>query len=698
MPTPSTHDAAAPGPEVDPGLAPLVDDLAAAQLAIDALVAPGPDAGAGLREPGHLLRQTQAALRRIEHRFRTILAGLQAGFVVHGPDRRITAFNRQAADLLGVTDEQMRGRLPDDPAWRLVAIDGGPIAEVELPYRRAFATRKPVRDVILGAERPQRGELVWLLINANPILNPQGDVAEVIVTFMDISARIEAERAQREQAQLLDHASDAIVVHDLNHRVLYWNKGAERIYGWPAAEAVGRNALQLHVGELEPFQSAFECVLAKGEWMGEVRPRTKTGAPLVVQCRSTLIRDASGRPKSILLINTDITEKRRLEAQFLRAQRLESIGSLASGVAHDLNNVLTPIRMAVGLLKLKLPPTDAEGQRVLASLETNAARGAQLVRQVLGFGRGDDGEKIIVQPAHLAQEVAQIVADTFPKSIRLHTSLERELWTIRGDPTNLHQVILNLCLNARDAMADGGRLSIVLRNVVVGESRSGLNAEVTPGKYVAISVGDSGCGIPAGIRDKIFEPFFTTKAKDKGTGLGLSTVQAIIKGHAGFIGLDSQENRGSTFTVYLPAEVTAQPSGEPSDETAVAAGGNNQLILVVEDEDAIRLVARNILERFGYRVLLAENGVQAVSLFSFHREEIALVITDLAMPLMDGPTTILALRSLLPAVKIIASSGVGTQAAPEAAWAVGVGVPYFIAKPYTAEALLKLVAKVLMTG
>jgi len=653
---------------------------------------------AGPPDPAHLLRQTQSALQRSEHRFRTILAGLQAGVVVHGPDRRITAFNRQAADLLGVTDEQMSGRRPDDPAWRLVTLDGGPVAEAELPYRRAFATRQPVRDVILGAECAARGELVWLLINANPILTAAGDVAEVIVTFMDISARIEAERAQREQAQLLDHASDAIVVRDLNHRILYWNKGAERIYGWQAAEAIGRNALQLHVGDPEGFQASVESVLAKGEWMGEVRPRTKTGAPLVVQCRSTLIRDAGGRPKSILLINTDITEKKRLEAQFLRAQRLESIGSLASGVAHDLNNVLTPIRMAVGLLKLKLPSNDAEGQRVLASLETNAARGAQLVRQVLGFGRGYEGEKMVVQPAHVAQEVAQIVADTFPKSIRLHTSLERELWTIRGDPTNLHQVILNLCLNARDAMAAGGRLSVVLRNVVVDESRSGVNGDVRPGNYVAISVSDSGCGIPAAIKDKIFEPFFTTKSKDKGTGLGLSTVQAIVKAHAGFIALDSQENRGSTFTVYLPAEVTPPPSGESADETAVAPGGNNQLILVVEDEDAIRLVARNILERFGYRVLLAENGVQAVSLYSFHREDIALVITDLAMPLMDGPTTILALRSLAPAVKIIASSGVGTQAAPEAAWAVGVGVPHFIAKPYTAEALLKLVAKVLVAG
>jgi len=698
MPTLSACGAAAPNPAADPGLSHLFNDLAAARLALEALAGHAADAGSDRGRSAHLLQVAQLALRRSENRFRTILAGLQAGVVVHGPDLRIMAFNAQAADLLGLTDEQMSARRPDDPAWGLIGIDGAPIADAELPYRRAFATRRPCRDRVVGAERPHRGELVWLLVNANPILTPEGDVAEVIVTFMDVSARIEAERAQREQAQLLDHASDAIVVHDLNHRVLYWNKGAERIYGWPAAEAVGRNALQLHVGELEPFQSAFESVLTEGEWMGEVRPRTKTGAPLVVQCRSTLIRDAGGRPKSILLINTDITEKRRLEAQFLRAQRLESIGSLASGVAHDLNNVLTPIRMAVGLLKLKLPPTDAEGQRVLASLETNAARGAQLVRQVLGFGRGYDGEKIVVQPAHVAREVAQIVGDTFPKSIRLHTSLERELWTIRGDPTNLHQVILNLCLNARDAMADGGRLSVVLRNVVVDAAHSGMNAEVTPGNYVAISVADSGCGIPAGIRDKIFEPFFTTKAKDKGTGLGLSTVQAIVKAHAGFIGLDSQENRGSTFTVYLPAEGAASPSGEPSDETAVAPGGNNQLILVVEDEDAIRLVARNILERFGYRVLLAENGVQAVSLYSFHREDIALVITDLAMPLMDGPTTILALRSLAPAVKIIASSGVGTQAAPEAGWAVSVGVPYFIAKPYTAEALLKLVAKVLVAG
>jgi PAS domain S-box-containing protein len=500
-------------------------------------------------------------------------------------------------------------------------------------------------------------------------------------------ALIELQRSEHQFRTILDHASDAIVVRDLSHRIVYWNKGAEKIYGWTAEEAVGQDARDLHVSDPAAFQHSCERVLAEGEWTGEVKPRTKTARAVVLQCRSTLIRDEGGRPKSILLINTDITERKRLEAQFLRAQRLESIGSLASGVAHDLNNVLTPIRMAIGLLKLKLDPADEQGQKVLALLETNALRGAHLVRQVLGFGRGYEGEKIVLQPAHVAREVAQIVTETFPKSIHFARAFAEDLWTVTGDPTNLHQVILNLCLNARDAMPNGGGLTLGLRNEIIG----GCN-------YVVISVADTGCGIPAAIRERIFEPFFTTKGEHKGTGLGLSTVQGIVKALGGFIDVESRENEGSTFVVRLPANAAAETS---LDRPSLEAGwprGSNQLILVADDEDPIRLVAGNILERFGYRVLLAENGAQAISLFALHREDIAVVITDMAMPVMDGPATIRALRSLDPAVRIIGSSGDGSGNGSSAAGAAGLGVAHFIAKPYTVETLLRAVAAALARG
>jgi PAS domain S-box-containing protein len=500
-------------------------------------------------------------------------------------------------------------------------------------------------------------------------------------------ALTELQQSDHQFRTILDHASDAIVVRDLEHRIAYWNKGAEKIYGWTAAEAMGRDARELHVSDPEAFQRSCERVLGDGEWTGEVKPRTKSGRAVVLQCRSTLICDEGGRPKSILLINTDITERKRLETQFLRAQRLESIGSLASGVAHDLNNILTPIRMATGLLKLKLDPADEQGQRLLSILETNALRGAHLVRQVLGFSRGYDGEEIAIHPAQVAREVAQIVTETFPKSIHFARAFAEDLWTVAGDPTHLHQVILNLCLNARDAMPAGGRLTLGLRNEVIG----GCN-------YVVISVADTGCGIPPALRERIFEPFFTTKEKDQGTGLGLSTVQGIVQALGGFIEVESREDEGSTFIVRLPADAAAESSADRPNAEAGWPRGSNQLILVADDEDPIRLVASNILERFGYRVLLAENGAQAISLFAVHREDIAAVLTDMAMPVMDGAATIRALRDLDPAVKIIGSSGDGSATEPGAAGDVGLGVTQFIAKPYAAETLLKTVASVLAAG
>jgi CheY-like chemotaxis protein len=322
--------------------------------------------------------------------------------------------------------------------------------------------------------------------------------------------------------------------------------------------------------------------------------------------------------------------------------------------------------------------------RVLAILENNALRGAHLVRQVLGFSRGYEGEKIVLQPAHVAREVAQIVAETFPKSIRFKRVFEDDLWTITGDPTNLHQVILNLCLNARDAMPGGGTLSLSLGNEVVDHC-----------KYVVVRVVDTGCGIPPAIQERIFEPFFTTKEKGKGTGLGLSTVQGIVKALGGFICVESRENEGSTFMVRIPASDGSETTPDGPEREAGWPRGNNQLILIADDEDPIRLVAGNILERFGYRVLLAEDGAHAISLFALHREEIALVITDLEMPIMDGPSTIRALRRLDPSVRIIGSSGDGSGGEPAAAGAVGIDLAHFIAKPYTTEALLRVVARAL---
>lgn len=527
------------------------------------------------------------------------------------------------------------------------------------------------------------GSYAYVLDRGHIIRDSSGKLARMIGGMTDLTTRRQAEEKLREQATLLDKAQDAILVRDLEHRVTYWNQSAERLYGWSAADACGQFVKNLIYRETKFFQTATECVLTTGEWTGELEQVTKDGRKLIIEGRWTLVRDDQGQPKAVLAINTDITEKKKLEAQFLRAQRMESIGTLAGGIAHDLNNVLAPIMMSVEFLRTKINDDDAAS--ALETLSTCSQRGADLVRQVLSFGRGVEGKRLIVNPTHVLREIQKIARDTFPKAIQFRLLLGRDLWCVTGDPTQLHQVFLNLCVNARDAMPDGGTLSVTMGNVELDEIFTSANPEARPGLYVLTEVADTGPGIPPEVRDRIFEPFFTTKEVGKGTGLGLSTTLAIVKSHGGFINLESDPGKGAKFQVYLPATTKAASVGDADPGQLLR--GNGELILVVDDEAGLRNVAQKTLERFGYRALLACHGAEAVSLYVLHRTQIAAVVTDMAMPVMDGANLIIALKTLNPDLKIIVSSGLASERNVQKA--VDAGVKHFIPKPYTAQALLR---------
>jgi PAS domain S-box-containing protein len=495
----------------------------------------------------------------------------------------------------------------------------------------------------------------------------------------------------REQAALLDTAHEAIQVRDLDGRIIFWNKGAERSYGWAAGEALGRTAVELLYRNAARFREAQAALLADGEWQGEILKHTKDGREIVVEARWTLVRDAQGRPKSVLAIDTDITEKKKIESQFLRAQRMEGIGTLAGGIAHDLNNVLAPIMMSIEMLKDLVRNDD--DLALLTTLQSSAQRGADLVKQVLSFARGVEGQRVTVNPLHVMRDLLAVMRDAFPKSIEVRFTSPRDPWTITGDATQMHQVFLNLCVNARDAMPGGGNLTIGMENVMLDETYSVLSPDARPGAYVMVKVEDSGTGIPPEIRDRIFEPFFTTKEIGKGTGLGLSTTLAIVKSHGGFINLYSELGKGTRFRVYLPANITESPADDVAVERRRLPRGHGELILLVDDEEAIRKVARRTLERFGYRVLVAGNGAEAVALYAQHPGEIAVVLTDMAMPIMDGPALVIALREMNPEVLIIGSSGLASDGGVTTA--AGAWVHHYVPKPYTAEALLKSLEQVL---
>jgi len=553
-----------------------------------------------------------------------------------------------------------------------------------------------------------QGDNLWGLLVANHCAQPRQwqqleiDCLKQLATQVAIAIQqselyqqaqtelIERQRAEekiRQQAALLDVATDAIFVQDLQNQILFWSKGAKRLYGWQVEEALAKPVDEL-LYEAAPPKVAQQIAVETGEWQGELHQVTKAGNHIIVASRWSLMRDDKGQPQSILTVSTDITEKKQLEAQLLRAQRLESLGTLAGGISHDLNNILTPILAAAQLLPLKLSQVDEQSQHMLEIMEASAKRGVALVKQVLSFARGVEGKRTIVQVRHLIGEVKQFVKQTFPKTIEVYSNLAPDLWPVLGDATHLHQVLMNLTVNARDAMPEGGTLSFHAENLIIDAQYAQMHLDAQVGPYIVITVADTGGGMPPEVVDRIFEPFFTTKELGKGTGLGLSMVLGIVKSHGGFVKVVSQVGAGTEFKIFFPA---AQGSEMLAGESSTLPSGQGEVVLLVDDEAPIREITKTSLEACNYKVLTASDGIEAIALYAQHQAEIEVVLLDMIMPSMDGPTTIRTLRKMNPQIKIVATSGLVTSNQLMEL----VGSVAFLAKPYTTHELLSTLQGVL---
>lgn len=556
--------------------------------------------------------------------------------------------------------------------------------------RQTIATGVSQYNVESQHQLMRNGELQNCYVQSHTARLSIGGQVRVLLCIEDVTNNKMTERRLRQQATLLDVARDAILVVDLAGKLQYANGAAREWFGVNEGEVTGQlleNVMQTK-SELQ-CRIAMKEVRKGGEWAGELKLR----GPLkerVVSSRWSLIKDPADGSSSVLIMCNDITDKKQLETQYLRAQRLESVGTLASGVAHDLNNVLSPILM--GLEVLKESANSQDDRSILRMMHESALRGKDTVRQLLTFSRGAASQKGPVQLRHLLKEVVRLLQQTFPKNIQIYSDWSGTPFTVLADPSQLHQVLMNLCVNARDAMPNGGVLSLSLENQELDASSAALYPRARPGRYAVLRVADSGTGIAPEVMERIFDPFFTTKPRGQGTGLGLATTLGIVENHGGFVSVDSTVGSGSTFTVYLPAVGVESDSPSPPLPQDLPRG-DGELILVVDDEAAILRVAEAVLARCGYAPMAASSAAEATDLFRKHKEKVKLVLTDVMMPFGDGRELLSTLREIDPDVRVIAMSGHGTPDTKSALERSGARA--FLSKPFTAQDLQKVVGEIL---
>jgi PAS domain S-box-containing protein len=635
-------------------------------------------------------KRADEALREGEQRLRAIIdaAPFGAHLYQRGEDNRLVFLgaNRSADRILGVDHRDFVGKTIEEAFPNLLA------TEVPEAYRRVAATGENFSvDQVDYDEGSIRGAFEVHAVQTGP--------NRMVAFFRDITERKRAEVALREseerfrdQASLLDLAHDAILVRDLDDRVRYWNRGAERLYGWPAAEMIGESTRERLHCDPHAFDDAKRMLLETGEWSGEMRQLTRGGAGIVVNSSWSLVRDARDRPKSILVISTDISPHKKLEEQLLQSQKMEAVGRLAGGVAHDFNNLLTVI-LGFSQLMLMKPDIDDASRGNLGQILLAAEGASNLTRQLLTFSRKhvmqlrelDLGEVV----GHLAKMLRRIIGE----DISLTLSSSPGLPAVQADPGMVEQVVLNLAVNSRDAMPRGGTLCVNTGAITLQAHDLGLHPRGRTGEFVCLEVADTGCGMEPEVLNRLFEPFFTTKEIGKGTGLGLATIYGIVQQHNGWIEVESRVNAGTTFRVYLPA-VDRRRGYDPQMADEQEIRGGRETILLVEDDDLVRAMSRSFLSGLGYRVLEASSGPVARGVWAGHGPQIDLLITDMVMPGgISGSELAAGLRGERPDLKVIFTSGYSRGGITE-----GTDLPEgadFVRKPFNLRQLAGTVRRVL---
>jgi PAS domain S-box-containing protein len=655
----------------------------------------GQTASSATSTPSSAKKVDLAELKENERRFRTIFEAAPLGIVMADPEGYFLQINRSFQEMVGYDQNEIS---------QLSFVD------ITHPDDRPETSRlsRQVRDGKINSYRTEKryinkdGQSVSMIVRATGIRDHNGDIKYWLALMEDISDRKKAEKTIRESEEkyhnILDGIEEGYFEIDRRGNPTFFNDAMSKILGYSADELMTKNHREYtHPKTAQKLSQIFSKVYETGRPARVLNYEviTKDGTKKILYLSASLMRDADGKPIGFRGIVQDVTdqliaEKQReqLANQMLHAQKMEAIGTLAGGIAHDFNNLLMGFQGNLSLMLLDVDPKHPHHD-YLMNMEDYVKRGSELTRQILGFARGGKYEVKATDINELLEKSSEMFSRT-KKEIPIHKKFQKDLWPVEVDRGQIEQVLLNMFVNAWQAMPSGGKLFLETENLVLGEDDFQKHYALDSGKYVRISVTDTGVGMDKSTRERIFEPFFSTKEVGRGTGLGLASAYGIIKNHNGVIDVETEIDRGTTFKIYLPIS-NKQVLKENSADGKTYKG--RETILLVDDEEMIADIGKRILEKLGYRVLLAESGKSALKVYEDHRDSINLIILDMIMPDMGGSEAFDRLKAADPSIRILLSSGYSLNG--QASQIMKRGCNGFIQKPFNIEQISKKIRKVL---
>jgi PAS domain S-box-containing protein len=609
-----------------------------------------------------------------------------------------------ASDLIAILD--LEGvRLYNNPSYSAIFDDAS-----GLPGTDSFADihpgdRERIKEIFRKTVEDGRGRRAdfrlmttdgrtrFIESQGDLVRDAEGNPQKVVVVSRDVTERKESERQMRLLAQSLTSTKDCFVLTDLENKILFVNPAFMDTYGYTDEEILGENLSVLRSPNNDPgIVKEIMPLTIGGGWNGEILNRRKDGSDFPVEIWTSVVRDDANAPVGFITVSRDITERKlaeksreTLELQLRQAQKLESIGTLAGGIAHDFNNILAIVSGYASLLaRGRIAPESFSGS--IEGINRAARRGADLVRQLLTFARKSESHHQTFNINMTVEELLSMLQATFPRTISIHVQLDKNIPAVHGDPSQIYQALLNLCVNARDAMPSGGILAVTTE-IIEGNFLKTRFGEANSGRYVRVAVSDTGVGMEEALRDRIFEPFFSTKTKDKGTGLGLAVVFGVVRSHHAFVEVESIPDKGSTFSLFFPLPSIVDSTVTPGEEKTEDEPGGNETILLVEDEETLSSLISMFLSGKGYRVLTAADGEAAVQVLQAHVDEVALVFVDLDLPRLNGWDAYKKMKVMNPSLKAILTSGFVPTISQEEMMKGGIRV--FLPKPYAPEEVIK---------